>query len=287
MDEELRSLQRVYQGTGDQLAASKMILASMRAYNINGEIAAYLLENQDTFGEWDEHEIIYISWNSETGLIRIIVTAYNFYTYDQLRDNRPSPRLPEHMTPSQKYHYEEQLEDYLSQSLGQIQIFSFRAHIRDDLTWEDFEISHPWNPLDIYQETLRPNFFSSSVLGTPPQIPIPPQIEIFNTLHVERNLEGKVESLDEPPEINTEFGDRCEDYPCCGHDICPRRWTDGRQAEVICVCGASLPPNSRFSICDSCLKRPMEGDSPYDYDYPDYEEDEPDDDYSEDDYDEY
>jgi hypothetical protein len=275
MDEELRTLQRAYQATGDQTAASKMILASMRAYNIDGEITAYFLEN--THREWDEREIIYISWNPKTNLVRIIIAAYEFYDYDDLSENRPTPRLPEHMTQAEKNRYEEQLDKYQSQALGQIQLFLFKAQLRDDLTWENFEMSQPWNTLDIYEEKLGPEFFSYSgysVFRT--QLPTTPEVVILNTLNMERDLEGKVETIDEPSEINTEFGNRCEDYPCCGHDICPRYWTSGERAEVICECGASLPSNSRFSICESCLRRHVEGDSPYDYDPdygPDYDDD--------------
>lgn len=50
---------------------------------------------------------------------------------------------------------------------------------------------------------------------------------------------------------------RCEDYPCCGHEsgCCPQYDENGRQAEMRCTCGASVPIDNRVSICDSCLGR--------------------------------
>lgn len=49
---------------------------------------------------------------------------------------------------------------------------------------------------------------------------------------------------------------RCEDYPCCGHELgcCPDYDPDtGRQLNMKCTCGAVLPVNNRYSICDSCM----------------------------------
>jgi hypothetical protein len=52
---------------------------------------------------------------------------------------------------------------------------------------------------------------------------------------------------------------RCEDFPCCGHEpgCCPDFDESGRQLNMRCTCGAVLPINNRYSICDSCLR---EGD---------------------------
>lgn len=47
----------------------------------------------------------------------------------------------------------------------------------------------------------------------------------------------------------------CEDYPCCGHDICPDFDDDGRQLNMRCVCGAVVPLDSPSSLCPSCLRR--------------------------------
>jgi hypothetical protein len=49
---------------------------------------------------------------------------------------------------------------------------------------------------------------------------------------------------------------RCEDFPCCGHELgcCPDYDPDtGQQLNMKCVCGATVPINSRYSLCDSCL----------------------------------
>lgn len=56
---------------------------------------------------------------------------------------------------------------------------------------------------------------------------------------------------------------RCEDFPCCGHEpgCCPDYDDAGRQLNMVCVCGAKLPVNARFSICVSCMKDP---DDPFD-----------------------
>jgi len=55
---------------------------------------------------------------------------------------------------------------------------------------------------------------------------------------------------------------RCEDYPACGHDICPDLDPDtGEQLNMRCVCGAEVPLGSRFSLCESCLRPdPMDDD---------------------------
>ena len=48
---------------------------------------------------------------------------------------------------------------------------------------------------------------------------------------------------------------RCEDYPCCGHELgcCPDYDDDGRQLNMKCTCGASVPVDNRYSLCDSCM----------------------------------
>lgn len=51
----------------------------------------------------------------------------------------------------------------------------------------------------------------------------------------------------------------CEDYPCCGHELgcCPDRDADGNQLDMKCTCGASVPLNSRSSLCEGCYNRLM------------------------------
>lgn len=46
---------------------------------------------------------------------------------------------------------------------------------------------------------------------------------------------------------------RCEDFPCCGHDVCPDFSESGEQLNMRCVCGAEVHKHSRYSICVSCL----------------------------------
>lgn len=64
---------------------------------------------------------------------------------------------------------------------------------------------------------------------------------------------------------------RCEDFPCCGHELgcCPDFDPEtGKQLNMKCVCGATVPIDSRFSLCRTCLKQGSddEPDDPYDVD---------------------
>lgn len=66
----------------------------------------------------------------------------------------------------------------------------------------------------------------------------------------------------------------CEDFPCCGHErgCCPDFDECGNQLNMRCTCGAVLPINARFSICDSCMNRDEENDFGSDY-HPGYDDD--------------
>ena len=50
---------------------------------------------------------------------------------------------------------------------------------------------------------------------------------------------------------------RCIDFPCCGHELgcCPDYSEDGEQLNMVCTCGAKLPVDNRYSICDGCMRR--------------------------------
>ena len=51
----------------------------------------------------------------------------------------------------------------------------------------------------------------------------------------------------------------CEDYPCCGHEpgCCPDfDPKTGKQLNMKCVCGATVPLNSKSSLCKACLFGP-------------------------------
>jgi len=70
---------------------------------------------------------------------------------------------------------------------------------------------------------------------------------------------------------------RCEDFPCCGHELgcCPDFDEAGRQLNMKCVCGATVALGSRTSLCAGCLggqHRPL--DAPFDeeMDYGDRED---------------
>lgn len=78
---------------------------------------------------------------------------------------------------------------------------------------------------------------------------------------------------------------RCEDWPCCGHEAgcCPDYDPDtGEQLNMKCVCGATLPLNSRSSLCNTCLRRMAIEDG----EFPDYDDEEYADDMDTDDMDE-
>lgn len=58
---------------------------------------------------------------------------------------------------------------------------------------------------------------------------------------------------------------RCEDYPCCGHDVCPLREADsGVVLAMSCICGKLLPRDAASSICSRCLR--YGGNEPGGYD---------------------
>jgi hypothetical protein len=66
---------------------------------------------------------------------------------------------------------------------------------------------------------------------------------------------------------------RCEDFPCCGHEpgCCPDYDEAGRQLNMKCTCGATLPLTSRYSICQACIARPDPDDGYYGEYFPEYE----------------
>lgn len=59
---------------------------------------------------------------------------------------------------------------------------------------------------------------------------------------------------------------RCEDFPCCGHEMgcCPDFDESGRQLNMKCTCGATVPLGSRSSLCSSCLNSPQDQFDNYD-----------------------
>lgn len=52
---------------------------------------------------------------------------------------------------------------------------------------------------------------------------------------------------------------RCEDYPACQHEpgCCPDYDPEtGRQLNMRCTCGATVPIDSPWSICEGCMHDP-------------------------------
>jgi len=68
---------------------------------------------------------------------------------------------------------------------------------------------------------------------------------------------------------------RCEDYPCCGHEsgCCPSFDEDGRQTDMKCTCGASVPLDSRVSICEACIAIDDAEREDYQPDWSEYDDD--------------
>jgi hypothetical protein len=61
---------------------------------------------------------------------------------------------------------------------------------------------------------------------------------------------------------------RCEDWPCCGHEAgcCPDFDESGKQLNMKCTCGATVPLGSRYSICEACMALGDDEDGPEFYD---------------------
>lgn len=75
---------------------------------------------------------------------------------------------------------------------------------------------------------------------------------------------------------------RCEDFPCCGHDICPDYDENGNQLNMYCYCGAEVSIDSRYSICHACMHEANQ-----EWEVWDDEREDEDEDYVEDEYDLY
>ncbi len=71
---------------------------------------------------------------------------------------------------------------------------------------------------------------------------------------------------------------RCEDFPCCGHELgcCPNYDESGKQLDMVCTCGARLPVNNRYSICESCMNSHLDSDPDF-YPDDDFRDSDPDD----------
>lgn len=283
MDEELRNLQREYRSSGDRAIGARMVSAAIRAADLPGQVTNYLVNHPPSYGyvddesrDWDAEETIYSSWDSETNRVCIVIAAYVFYTYTELQNNYPPPEPQMHFSSEWgRREYEDRWGSHENQSRGFVNLLSFVFQLLPDLSWEGPTL-HFLHRHDIHKNTISNTMFKNYIFGNaenPPNV-----VVLVDNLAREHDLTDKLETPDSFPELIDEFGGSCEDFPACGHSAgqCPQMWSTGQQAEILCVCGASLPPNSRFSICDSCLRQPMEGDDPYDspfYDDRDYYDD--------------
>jgi len=75
----------------------------------------------------------------------------------------------------------------------------------------------------------------------------------------------------------------CEDKPCCGHDICPPRWshTGAIAASVCAFCGGMVGRGSRYSSHDNCIRRSLREEDP-DFEYGVRDDEDPDEESEED-----
>ncbi len=57
----------------------------------------------------------------------------------------------------------------------------------------------------------------------------------------------------------------CPDFPCCGHEFgcCPDFDKNGKQLNMKCICGATVPLSSPSSLCKTCLNMDEEGEPRY------------------------
>ena len=73
------------------------------------------------------------------------------------------------------------------------------------------------------------------------------------TPEMEAYRKAKTAHLHKPPQNEG----RCEDYPCCGHEVggCPDRDKQGNETYRCASCGRRLPPMSPSSLCSKCIGR--------------------------------
>jgi hypothetical protein len=254
MDTLTQELKRRFLATGDSSVGAQLIRAVLKTAGIVGGV---LRESSPTA------EIVYAGWNPAEETVRIITMVKEY----ELRIHRPELKMTEHMEKWEEYSYEEAWSDYFNQSRGYIALteYLYSYSLSTDVwAYEGLTGLPHFDPKTSTMSDIRDAVMEEQTN----------EIPVISQLDSNITFADELEELEDMPEL-LESG--CEDYPSCGHDICPSYWSTGEQAEQVCVCGASLPANSRYSICDSCLNAP-DPDDPYgrhgyDGDYEAYDED--------------
>jgi len=254
MDLEIRELLRRYYG-GDDSATLPLVTAIIRSTNIFRQIEADI---EDYRGGGDYAlDPIYI------GVLGNLVRFVFLISEESEIFSPPEPKLTEHLDHEAQFEYQEAWREYWNQDAGHIsvEILDYTCDFESG-TWEldnAYTIGHfVFGPnSNVTMEKIRN--LDASKAGSP-RIEDPQLLPILNRLDIDYTFDSP--EFEEEPELF----DQCELFPFCGHQkgYCGRRWgwEGGRKAEIICVCGASIPPDSRFSICNDCLYAP-DPDDPY------------------------
>jgi hypothetical protein len=254
MDLNLRQLYRKYLG-GDVGAGASLIAAIIRSSDIFEQIEAEITDYRG--GGSYALDPVYI------GFLGDFVRFVFLVSEQRGLSEPPKPQLMEHLDREAQYEYQESWQEYWDQDAGSISvevldftcIFEARVWEHDNsYTIATFEFGPD---VEITMAQIRNA--DASEAGSP-RIEDPELYPILNVLGMDYTFDSP--EFEEEPEIF----DQCELFPFCGHKKghCGRRWgwEGGRKAEIICVCGASIPPGSRFSICQDCLNAP-DPDDPY------------------------
>jgi len=256
MDELTQSLRREFLATGDTEAGARYVQSLLRTSGVQNQV----IERVSQEYEVEEIDFIYIGWVPEEDRVRFIVLAKNF-ELENLQDP-PRPKIEEHMEYWERENYEQAWQNYYDQPRGSMHLllYDFLYALETD-SWEleTYEYLDGPYPESTTMEKLRNRVYP--VIGGTIE-DAEDDIEVFNRLHEDINFADELPELEERPVLEP---GPCEDYPACGHDICPAYWSTGQQAEMRCVCGASVPIGSRSSLCRSCLTAP-DPDDPYGYD---------------------
>ena len=274
MDELLRDLERKY-AAGNPEAGAAYYSALMRRDNLIDQLEKECLSryscSTQSYDTIPRVQTVYIGWDPTTRHITTGVIIIYYFT-DLLPP--PKARMDRFMDEGERWNYRRAWDDYLSQERGDMHVFVCSSALEDNgQNWtSDCHLLATRSPTNM--KNVKKILFSSHTLSTRDHS------VLASLLDAEEDFEGDLEDLEEHPEIIDEI---CEDYPCCGHDICPPRWSDGGQASMVCTCGTLLPVNSRFSICNDCLGVGYDDFGYREYDGPDdegdYDEDDEEDDY--------
>ena len=246
MDAELRDYWRSYIATGEALDIARFCALSYRA-GLLEEIERHSLEIAEPMRsgrEITKMDVIPVwgGWDPDMNRLTTVVAVLQAFKGEE-------PPRAQFMFESH-YDYNRYVADwqrYFEDNAGEIQLVRCDSTFNTGVeTWEhDCALMDtlPIMGMEYVWANVRNNygFFTR-----------PSTLVIFSNVDHYR-IDLNYAELGHMPTEQDVIYDNCEDYPACGHDICPPRWEGGGQAAVVCVCGALLPLNNRSSLCDSCL----------------------------------